>query len=491
MAVDCGFDMVPHLSGSIKDKKRWTWFTMIIKQRYEDDRGVEVTKNYLWFRAGGEYAKVPFDGHKFRRFSSNLSGRNSTKAEQRAVEEYMKTIYRIAHDNFGDRVRHWTGGDDQAGLYDWPEVDKSIRSYDEQPDRSRIPEAITPAVRDAEILKGNGALFEIRSQAGKKRGLVARCDITKGTRILCEQPLLITRDMGLKMSGERAVAAVRLKTLTKQQRRQLLSLHSDNFPVRYPLFRGGTFYKTSHAAVPCGGPGPGKNSPPPLGAVYPTIGLINHHCLPNAHGNWNEERQQGTVHATRPIRAGEEITIAYDVVAVGGGGPSKARRKALGDDFGFACGCGLCSLPPFQLRVSDGRRAQLQRLGEAVGDLALARDDPVAVLGDCRSFLGLLHEEYGEDPGILAARVYFDAFRVCASHGDRARASVFAARAYEVRMVCEGDDSPGTKRMECLMQDPASYAAFGTHSDGKETPGLVPVDLSSDLYEDWLWRQRQ
>ncbi|RYP47922.1 hypothetical protein DL768_006077 [Monosporascus sp. mg162] len=489
MAVDCGFDMVPPLSGSIKDKKRWTWFTMIIKQRYGDDQRVEATKNYLWFKAGGEYAKVPFEGHKFRRFSSNLSGRNSTKAEQRAVEEYMNTIYRIAHDNFGDRVRPWTGGDDQAGLYDWPEVDKSIRSYDEmqQPDGPGIPEAIAPAVADAEILKGGGALFEIRSQAGKKMGVVARCDIAKGTRILCEKPLLITQNMRLKMLGEGGVAAVKLKTLTKQQQRQFLSLHNNNFPVRYPLFGGGTF-KTPHATPP----GAGKNSPPPppppLGAVYPTIGLINHHCLPNAHSNWNEERQQGTVHATRPIRAGEEITIAYDAA---GGGPSGARQKALSDAFGFTCGCGLCSLPPFQLRVSDGRRARLRRLGEAVGDPALAGRDPAAVLGDCRSFLDLLREEYGEDPGILAARIYFDAFRVCASHGDRARASVFAGRAYEVRAVCEGDDSPGTKRMRSLMQDPASYAAFGTHSDGKNAPGFVPVDLSSDLYEDWLWRQRQ
>ncbi|RYP57054.1 hypothetical protein DL769_009724 [Monosporascus sp. CRB-8-3] len=193
---------------------------MIIKQRYEDDRGVQATQNYLWFKAGGEYAKVPFESHKFRRFSSNLSGRNSTKAEQRAVEEYMKTIYRIARDNFGDRVRHWTAGDDQAGLYDWPEVDKSIRSYDEQPGGPEIPEAIAPAVADAEILKGNGAIFEIRSHAGKKRGMVARCDIAKGTRILCEEPLLVTRSMGLKMLEEGTVAAVKLKALTKQQQRQ-------------------------------------------------------------------------------------------------------------------------------------------------------------------------------------------------------------------------------------------------------------------------------
>jgi hypothetical protein len=48
------------------------------------------------------------------------------------------------------------------------------------------------------------------------------------------------------------------------------------------------------------------------------------------------------------------------------------------------------------------------------------------------------------------ATAYYDAFQVSITHGDQARASVFADRAYKVHAIYEGEDSLGMQRMKAL-----------------------------------------
>lgn len=47
------------------------------------------------------------------------------------------------------------------------------------------------------------------------------------------------------------------------------------------------------------------------GGVFALASRINHHCDSNAHNSWNEDTERYTVHASRDIKAGEEITINY------------------------------------------------------------------------------------------------------------------------------------------------------------------------------------
>lgn len=95
------------------------------------------------------------------------------------------------------------------------------------------------------------------------------------------------------------VLAAKLRAMTKTEQRQYLSLHN-NFPGKPVL---GSILETN--GLPCG-------SNLSAAGVYPTICLINHSCLPNCHNNWNGEANHETIHAIRPIKAGEEITILYD-----------------------------------------------------------------------------------------------------------------------------------------------------------------------------------
>jgi hypothetical protein len=292
-----------------------------------------------------------------------------------------------------------------------------------------------------------------------------------GMRILAETPILKT--MNAAPALLEPMIARDLKSLTKENQRQFLSLHN-NFPGKYP-FSG--IMKTN--ALPCG-------SEAVVGAVYPTICFINHSCRANAHNSWNEFLEQETIHAIRDIEPGEEITISYD-----NGGPSTSRKPWLKEKFGFDCDCSICRLPLAELEKSDKRRKQIQQLDKDIGDPFRMMSSPSVSLLNCRSLLQVMKEEFGEGTTILVARANYDAFQIAIVHGDIARGAVFAERAYQIRLLCEGGDSPETKRMQKLAEDPKNHPNFGAHSMRRKTKmGQVPRELKGDEFENWLWRQK-
>jgi len=159
--------------------------------------------------------------------------------------------------------------------------------------------------------------------------------------------------------------AAKLKAMPKMSQRQFLALHN-NFPGRHP-FSG--IARTN--ALPCG-------SGAVVGGVYPTICLINHSCVPNAHNNWNGAEEHETIHAIRFIEKGAEITISYDR-----GGPSSARRAFLKESFGFTCTCSGCAIPASLLEASDSQRIRIQELDAAIGDPFRMMNSPQEGLQDC------------------------------------------------------------------------------------------------------------
>jgi hypothetical protein len=123
MGIDAGFDMVPRLSKGTADTQLWARFINAVKEHYKDDAQVEVTPNYILFKVG-EHPNLPFEGHKFLRFSSKVSG-------QSRAWSYIDTVTGVAKANFGSRVQYWNEALDQSGRYNWREVHESIRSYDQ------------------------------------------------------------------------------------------------------------------------------------------------------------------------------------------------------------------------------------------------------------------------------------------------------------------------------------------------------------------------
>jgi hypothetical protein len=78
MDTDAGFDMVPRLSKGAVDRRNWQSFIKFIKGHYQNDDLVEVKPNYIVFKAG-EHPLLPFESHKFLRFSSKISGTRAKK----------------------------------------------------------------------------------------------------------------------------------------------------------------------------------------------------------------------------------------------------------------------------------------------------------------------------------------------------------------------------------------------------------------------------
>lgn len=326
----------------------------------------------------------------------------------------------------------------------------------------------------------NNKLYETLEIPDRGKGLVARCNIKRGTRILCEKPLFVVANMNPEVLH--SVVASKLKSLPKEQQIQFLSLHN-NFPGKH-AFAG--IVRTN--ALPCG---PGAE----LGGVYPEICLINNSCRPNCNQSWNEAKDNGTetIHAIRDILAGEELTISYEE-----GNPTEIRKATLRASFGFDCTCDLCSLPAAEMQASDARRRLIQSLDEQIGDPMAIMSRPLSSLHACRSLLDAMREEFrdpytegGTISTALIPRLYYDAFQIVVTHGDQARARIFAERAYNARVECQGEDNPTTQNAKRLMQEPSSHAscgAYGTKWRTSKTAQPNKETVGDKAFDKWLWR---
>jgi hypothetical protein len=125
MGIHAGFDMVPRLSKGAVDRMNWKSFIESMKKHYQNDDLVEVKPNYIVFKAG-EHPQLPFESHKFLRFSSKISGSHA-----KGVEEYLDTVTQAAQIRFGSRVQAWNDAADQYGYYNWQEVNASFKLYEQ------------------------------------------------------------------------------------------------------------------------------------------------------------------------------------------------------------------------------------------------------------------------------------------------------------------------------------------------------------------------
>lgn len=290
-------------------------------------------------------------------------------------------------------------------------------------------------------------LYKMVPVPGCGLGMIATSPIKTGSLIISEPPLFTIEDGSLESARMTSIAA-KLRALSKDQQRVFFSLHNAYGNQISPLLG---IVKTNAHALGVRSTGFG---------VFPECSRFNHSCTPNAIYSWQSARSREEIYAVKDIVEGEQITVNYLGERINQ--TRNDRRSTLLRSWQFNCQCDVCGKSEREVKFSDARRKGLAMMDEEVGAGVLIMFDPARALDYCRRILQLYQEE-----GLIGAsfyRTYYDAFQICVTHGDLARASAFAALAVEMQELCEGKGATGVERIEPFVEHPESHRLAGMSS---------------------------
>lgn len=255
-------------------------------------------------------------------------------------------------------------------------------------------------------------MYEIRLAGSKGLGVFATALIPRGTRIFSERALFtIPRD------GDVLAAS---RVLSEQSKRMLMQLSpqiskelslirwtqvvwytvrstASDVYARLRGFGGSALSMPSRASVRehMSVLSIFRNNNFNLGdkqAVFPRISRLNHSCQPNAQGNFNEALGRFNVHATRDIKADEELTLNY---LPEHGAVRATRQGMLLAGYGFECGCPACDMSSPLGQAGEQRRSQVHERLRLYAEQAANEDvaKPEAELEMTMMLIGLFEDE--------------------------------------------------------------------------------------------------
>ncbi|KAH6977417.1 hypothetical protein BKA56DRAFT_674232 [Ilyonectria sp. MPI-CAGE-AT-0026] len=315
-------------------------------------------------------------------------------------------------------------------------------------------------------------MYTLQEIPGKGKGLVATRRIAKGTRILSEEPLIRVPTGDHNRQAFHELIRKKVDALTPDQQQSFLSLHnmhSDDASLQYI-----GIVQTNLSAF-------GDDTSE--GGIFLEASRINHACDNNAHRSWNENIKRHTIHASRDIEEGHEITIYY----LGTLHNRQTRQEALRTSFMFTCSCRLCSLPRHQSQESDRRLDEISRLHGSMVENGIVgyASAPERTLRYADRIVCLYNEHRPDDGGL--PRAFLGAAQIAIIHGDLARARIFLERARLGWTALEGDDSH--PQFSLLCQDPSKTKSYGMSMKWKTAVDEIPKELAPEEFEDWLWRR--
>jgi hypothetical protein len=124
----------------------------------------------------------------------------------------------------------------------------------------------------------NKPMYAIRDVLGKGKGIVATEDIPKGTRILCEEPFVISPKRAQNQEWPQENVRQQVESLTKRQRDSSLNL--DNiYPYNDVTEQYYGIVKTNAYSIENQGS---------QAAVFLEAARMDHACDKNAMKRWNE-----------------------------------------------------------------------------------------------------------------------------------------------------------------------------------------------------------
>jgi hypothetical protein len=320
-----------------------------------------------------------------------------------------------------------------------------------------------------------GSMYALKDVPGKGKGLVAIENISKGTRILSELPVITTPMRQRDSKWLKAHISQQIDSLDETQRQLFFSMYN-RYPYENVVEQSFGILRTNSLPIEDNGI---------RGGIFLEACRINHACDNNAQKHWNPSIKRHTVHALRNILAGEEITIYY----LGLDSSRAIRQEKLQDKFGFLCCCRLCSLSAEQSQESDKRLARIDQLDEIIGRKGMQLTFPLKTLHYVDERVRLYDEQGPGNFGL--PRAYLDAAQLTIANGDLARGRVFAERAVEGLRTALGSDSKEVIKHGALARNPEKFQLYGNSFKWKTSPDEVPQGLGSNDFEDWLWRREK
>lgn len=211
-------------------------------------------------------------------------------------------------------------------------------------------------------------MYEIKQIQGRGSGIVATRDISRGTRILAEAPL-----MQIYMKSPQSVVEQVISAFSRLSHDDITTyegLYGVDFDRVVPqpekeALRSKEFASEEEREAACRRLATFYTNQfsldylsPHTSGVFADISRINHSCVPNTQWSYNAELNLMTIHANRDIRAGAELTISYKP----GDMQTYERRKWGLFVYDFSCDCEACKDP----EESNGRRARMADLDEKI-----------------------------------------------------------------------------------------------------------------------------
>lgn len=231
--------------------------------------------------------------------------------------------------------------------------------------------------------------YRISDVPVKGKALVATCTIKAGETILKERPIILS---GIHIPiFEETVDKyfdLVLSVLSPEDRDAFNALSDAGKPdsLGSRLFRIADTNRLG-VLIP-------ESKYVPYGGIFKIVSRCNHRlvihsslvdlsavtnhscsCSPTAKQSFSSKALLLELRATRTIKAGEEITIAYATLY----NTASVRQEDLKRRYQFECKCETCSLEPAKLKESDERRKRIASLNATVSMRlwASAKDRPV------------------------------------------------------------------------------------------------------------------
>ncbi|KAK3678213.1 hypothetical protein LTR78_002309 [Recurvomyces mirabilis] len=297
--------------------------------------------------------------------------------------------------------------------------------------------------------------YELRPIEGKGLGLFATSFIPRGTRIICEAPLLHIPENALHLAWG---PYCRLLNPQKQAFDALHCFKPENLNPEH-VSRAYLIDANDKALdeedieeliqdqarvmgiFACNNFQSGKGL-----ALYETTSRLNHSCVPNVHHSWDPMGKRITVYAVRDIQQDEELCTTY----LGGPGVYYVRAQRielLRSSYGFTCTCPACT---DVTGTSENRRQVMAQIayglqvyqygGQGHESIPFVPINPAMALRQSEDLISMLLDEGIASLELCKAYRMASTVALAAKNWEKARG--YALDEQDVEAVCLGTEVP-------------------------------------------------